>query len=266
MDADLELPVAYEVDRASTSEVRRLLPMVEELKARHPRIVEDAQELVADRGADSGRVNRALWEDHGIKPVIETRKLWRAERKEQGRDPEREITRPVNPDRVDTVVYTETGSVRCVCPVTRRQRRMVCWGFEAERGTLKYRCPAAAGGYQCRGAALCHAMAGVAPGRFGRVVRIPLEADRRAFTPIPRESLTWRRTYAKRMAVERVNARLDVSFGFEQHTIRGLRKMRARVGLALAVMLAMAVGHVGEGRSELMRSLVGSPRRRRRAA
>jgi hypothetical protein len=57
-----------------------------------------------------------------------------------------------------------------------------------------------------------------------------------------------------------------MSLGFEHHTIRGLRKMRVRVGLALAVMLAMAVGFISQGRPELMRSLVGSTRRFRVAA
>jgi hypothetical protein len=59
--------------------------------------------------------------------------------------------------------------------------------------------------------------------------------------------------------VERVNSRFDVSFGFEKHFIRGLQKMNIRVGLALCVMLAMAVGRIKEGRQELIRSLVRSP-------
>jgi hypothetical protein len=50
-----------------------------------------------------------------------------------------------------------------------------------------------------------------------------------------------------------------VSFGFEKHFIRGLKKMEVRVGLALCVMLAMAVGRMKEGRQELMGSLVKSP-------
>jgi hypothetical protein len=53
-----------------------------------------------------------------------------------------------------------------------------------------------------------------------------------------------------------VNSRLDVSFGFEKHTIRGLRKMRTRCALALSIMLAMALGRIVEKRKELMRSLV----------
>jgi hypothetical protein len=71
-----------------------------------------------------------------------------------------------------------------------------------------------------------------------------------------RSSYVWQDTYAKRTSVERVNSRLDVSFGFERHFIRGLAKMRLRMGLALVVMLAMALGRAREKRAGLIRSLV----------
>jgi hypothetical protein len=89
-------------------------------------------------------------------------------------------------------------------------------------------------------------------------VRVPLEADRRIFTPLARASYAWKRMYKHRTAVERVNSRLDVSFGFEQHFIRGQAKMRLRMGLALMVMLAMAYGRVKEKQQDKMRSLVGA--------
>ena len=54
----------------------------------------------------------------------------------------------------------------------------------------------------------------------------------------------------------RVNSRLDVSFGFERHFIRGLTKMELRAGLALCVMMAMAVGRIKEKQPDKMRSLV----------
>ena len=47
------------------------------------------------------------------------------------------------------------------------------------------------------------------------------------------------------------------SFGFERHCIRGRAAMTARVGLALAIMMALAPGHVLEGRPGQMRSPVG---------
>ena len=51
--------------------------------------------------------------------------------------------------------------------------------------------------------------------------------------------------------MERLNSRLGVSFGFERHFVRGLQKMKVKVGLALSVMLSMAQNKEG-----LMRSLV----------
>jgi hypothetical protein len=93
-------------------------------------------------------------------------------------------------------------------------------------------------------------------------VRIKMALDRRVFTPLSRSSYAWERTYRKRTAVERVNygrrvlSRLDVSFGFERHFIRGMAKMKFRCGLALVVMLAMALGRVKEKQRDKMRSLV----------
>lgn len=85
---------------------------------------------------------------------------------------------------------------------------------------------------------------------------MPLDSDRRLFTPLARHSKAWRREYNKRTSIERVNTRLDGSFGFERHTIRGLKKMRFRVGLALTVILALALSAVRAGHLERMRSLV----------
>jgi hypothetical protein len=87
-------------------------------------------------------------------------------------------------------------------------------------------------------------------------IRISMEEDRRIFTPIDRASYKWEKYFDKRTAVERVNSRLDVSFGFEKHYIRGLKKMKIRCGIALCVMLAMAVGRIKEKQAEKMRSLV----------
>ena len=144
----------------------------------------------------------------------------------------------------------------CLCPRTLaarksgeadKNREMAYGGFERDRGTLRYRCPARQYGYECAGAAECAALTGV---------RIPMELDRRVFTPMARPSYAWDRTYKKRTAVERVNSRFDVSYGFERHFIRGQKKMKVRCGLALVVMLAIALGRVKEKRSDLARSLV----------
>ena len=93
-------------------------------------------------------------------------------------------------------------------------------------------------------------------GEIKKAVRIKLDQDRRIFTPLARSSYKWQDYYKKRTAVERVNSRLDVSYGFEQHFIRGLAKMKLRMGLALVVMLSMALGRIKEKQKEDMRSLI----------
>ncbi len=93
--------------------------------------------------------------------------------------------------------------------------------------------------------------------KVSRSLWIRLSEDRRVFTSVARNSYLWKSLYRKRTAVERVNGRLDTDFGFEDHYIRGQRKMEPGVGLSLIVMLAMAVGRIKQKRPELMRSLIG---------
>lgn len=135
---------------------------------------------------------------------------------------------------------------------------MAFQGFEAGRGTLKCRCPAAAFGLDCKGRAACYKQAGCQVGEYGRVVRIDLgKVDRRIFNLTPHGSSSWRRGHKRRAALERINGRLDDDFGFERHYIRGGAAMIARVGLALAIMMVLALGHMLERRPGQMRSLVG---------
>ncbi len=49
---------------------------------------------------------------------------------------------------------------------------------------------------------------------------------------------------------------VDNGYCFENHFIRGQVKMKMRVGLALVIMMAVALGHVKVGRIKQMRSLV----------
>ncbi len=266
VDTNYELPVAFEVKPASASEITHLLPMVETLTTKHPGIIDCCQSLAADKGLHSGPVNQRLWDEFAIRPIIDSKKHWKKESSRCIVDSEGNLTHRLNADADDNVVYTEDGDVRCICPATGKSTSMTFWGFEEDRGTLKYRCPASASGCDCQGRTECERSALGRETSFGRTVRVPLDTHRRIFIPNPRNSKTWKRLYANRTAVERVNGRLDQSFGFEFHTIRGLTKMNTRMGLALAVMLSMAAGFLAQGRPHLMRSLVGSTRRHRLVA
>jgi hypothetical protein len=252
VDVRYEVPLGYEVTRASVSDTTRLLPMVGGLGERHGWLLERAEDLSGDKGYDSEENNRKLWDLYGIKPIIDIRHDWK----------DGEGTRPLDPDRADNLVTDEEGSVFCVRHSATDAHKMemvpmVFYGFERDRGALKYRCPAAVYGMGC-GDRCCETS-------YGRVVRVPLDLDRRRFVPVPRSTYKWKRLYRGRGAVERVNSRLDVSFGFERHFIRGMKKMKVRVGIALVVMLSMALGSIQMGKPDRMRSLVWSPGLRRAA-
>jgi hypothetical protein len=240
VDADYELPVAYELTKASTSEVKRAHEMIDELKEAHPELIDRCETLEADRGYDDSKLLEKLWDDYEIKPVIDIRNMWKdADKTRQLLD-------------YENVIYDYKGAVYCVCMETGKEREMCVGGFEKDRkshGTLKKLCPAKHYGIECKYIDKCQVKQGI---------RIDIDIDRRIFTPIDRASYKWKRTYNKRTSVERVNSRLDESFGFEKHYIRGIKKMRVRCGIALCVMLAMAVGRIKEGQAEKMRSLVQS--------
>ncbi len=233
-DTTYELPIAFTVLPANHNEMPVMHRLVEGLAERNEQILHSCEVWSGDRGNDDGKLVRRLWDEYRIKPVIDIRNTWK--------DPDK--TRVVPGQQ--NVTYNWKGTVRCVCPAMMKEREMAFGGFEKDRQTLKYRCPARHYGYQCKGSDRC-------PVRSG--IRIPLQENRRIFTPVARSSYQWKRLYNKRSALERINSRIDTSFGFERHTIRGLQKMSMMVTISLSLMLAVAVGRTAEKRPELMRSL-----------
>ena len=254
-DTRYELPVAFSLTRASVSEVKELDRMTDALFAREPELGKRCRYFSADRGLDSADLKKKFWDDYRTRPIIDNRGLWRQEKQGQSYVEGQKIMRPLVSVH-DNIFYTERAELWCRCPVSNTERKMAFSGFESDRGSLKYRCPAAVYGLSCKGWEKCHRDAGCKTNDYGRVVRVALERDRRIFTPTPCGSPSWKRAYRRRNAIERINSRIDNSFGFERHFIRGKAKMTARVGLALAVMMALAVGHIKAGRPECMRSLV----------
>lgn len=235
VDADYELPVAFEVTKASSPEAPEAHSLLDKVEKTHQDILERCEHFMADRGYDDGKLIKKLWDDYTIKPIIDIRNMWK----------DGEETHLVS--GMENVVYNYCGIVYCYCLETGKRKEMAYGGFEKDREALKYRCPAEHYGIDCQGKDSCP---------VAKAVRIPMEEDRRIFTPVARSSYKWEKLYKKRTAVERVNSRLDVSFGFENHYIRGLKKMRLRMGLALSVMLAMALGRIKENQKDKMRSLV----------
>lgn len=249
VDADYELPLAFELTGAKEAESPRLMPLVESIKQQHPELHARIQTMGADRGYDDGADKAALYDEHGIVPLIDTRDL------HGGR------MQPLDPQHHDTIYYSPTGEVACkVDPFEPAPEKafaaMQFMGFEHDRATLKFRCPAAAFGLECKNREACRCAPGVRDGAYGRVVRVPLERDRRIFMPLHRHSQGFAAGYKKRTAIERVNARIDQVYGFERHFIRGKAKVRLRLGLALLVMLGTALAWVEMKNPQRLRSLV----------
>ena len=99
-----------------------------------------------------------------------------------GWDPSKPILRSLAKDGGGNVAQREGRGV--LRPATGEAAGVQ--GFEADRGTLKYRCPAAAYDLDCKGREECCRAAGAKAGDYGRVVRIALrDQDRRIFAPTP---------------------------------------------------------------------------------
>jgi transposase len=235
VDTKYELPVLFNVTKASAAEAPEAHRLLAQMEQNEPVLLKRCKYFTADRGYDDHKLIFKLHDSYDIKPIIAIRNMWK----------DGEETKLLSGQT--NVVYDYRGNVSCYCPQKGTPRQMAFGGFEQDRQTLKYRCPAVHYGIKCAGKEKCP---------VGRAIRIPLKEDARIFTPVARSSYKWKELYNMRTAAERVNSRLDVSFGFERHFIRGQKKMQFKVGLALCVMLAMAVGRIKEKQPGRMRSLV----------
>lgn len=109
VDSTFELPLAFKVTKASAADGPELLPLIEQHEEKNPETASRADEAAADKGYDSKENNQALYDDHGIKPVIDNRHLWKEE-------PDR--PRMLFGDCYDVFSYDESGRVYCSCPVS----------------------------------------------------------------------------------------------------------------------------------------------------
>lgn len=237
VDAIYELPIAYEVTKASAGENPEMKKLIREVAKNNPEIMERCEVFTADRGYDDTEIITDLWDEHKVKAVIDIRNCW------QDKDEIRMFE-----NRQNIIGYDNFGTIYCYCPESGKRREMSFSGFEKDRESLKYTCPCKAYGVQCEGCKTCP--------YANKSVRIKMEEDPRRFTAIARSSHKWNREYDIRTSVERVNSRIDNAYGFEKHYIRGKKKMKLRVGLSLLIMLVMALGRIKEKQPERMRSLV----------
>lgn len=88
-----------------------------------------------------------------------------------------------------------------------------------------------------------------------KIYIIPLETDYRIFTSVARDSKKFKKKYKMRTEIERLNGRIDRDYMFNDHFIRGQKKMELMLNLTFIVMLTIAKGHI-KNKQENIRSLV----------
>lgn len=244
-DTRTELPIAFRVSPPDRGESPELLPLLEEAMEDHPQLCKRAETLAADKGYDDGEDKLVLHREHGIAPVIPARDLFRGEYK------------PLEEKVHDTVYTSPSGEIACrIAPFRRGQEKQFCsmqfQGFEADRGTLKFRCPAAAFGVECQNKEACRSA--IKDRGHGRVVRVKIEDNPRLFTPIYAHSQRFARLYKGRTSIERLFSRLDNMFGMEAPLrTTGLARATIRVTIAMSAMVATALGWLAEERPGMIR-------------
>lgn len=227
VDVKHEVPLAYRITDTKAGDNELVEALLRQAKGNLPadRRIET---LAYDKAADDEKVHQLL-HDEGIKPLIHSRTMWRDEL-------ERPLPGP--PGRYPLhIVHDEAGSLYCYDTVSEPplRRRMAYIGYEKDRQTLKYRCPARHEGWVCPSEQRCN------EGKsYGLVVRVERELDLRRFPPIPRATRQFERRYKGRTAVERVNGRLKVFWGADDGNLTGARRFHSYVGVVLVVCLAMA--------------------------
>jgi len=224
VDVKHEVALSYEITDTKAGDGETLPTLLSQAQANLPegRI----KTMAYDKAADTNEVHQVL-SDAGIKPVIQHRKLWKEE-------PERMLP---GHDGTSNIVYDEAGTVYCYDrqsqPIVRHEMAYI--GYEPERETLKYRCPAKHQGFTCPMSEICNAGKS-----YGKTVRVPREIDLRRFPALPRGTQKFERMYKGRTSVERVNARFKVFWGVDDGNITGTRRFFAHVGAAMVVHAAFA--------------------------
>jgi len=223
VDVAHEVVLAYHVTDTKAGDNELIGDLVAQAKKNLPD--KRIQTLAYDKAADDGAVHELLQEE-GIRPLIQNRTFAVAE-------PEKVLggRTPLN------VVYDQAGTIYCYDRVSPEPVRhtMSFIGHEAERGTLKYRCPARHQGWDCPSDAACNG-----DRKYGLTVRVKQEIDLRRFPPIPRATKQFERLYKGRTAVERVNARLKIFWGIDDGQVYGSRRFHGHVGAVLVVHLGLA--------------------------
>ena len=220
-DAKYGLPIKKKVTPANNSEQKELDNMLEEMEQNEKEKykLEKMKNLMGDAGYDNGPRNQNLKEKYNINAVMDIRHMWSKDEKY------REIEN-------QPIAYNEDGEVYYIVDLNNYEK-MKYLGYDKENNCLRY----------------------TRESKGKKIYRIPLSTDYRIFVPIARDSKKFKTKYKMRTEVERLNGRIDRDYMFNDHFIRGQKKMDLMLTLTFVVMLTIAKGHI-KNKEKNIRSLV----------
>ena len=219
-DAKYGLPIKWKITPANQSEqtvLDKILEQMEEGEEKYK--LEEMENLMGDAGYDNGVRNKKLKESYNINPIMDIRHMWGKE------ETYREIDNKM-------LAYNEDGEVFLIIDLGKYEK-LKYLGYDKENQALRY-------------------------GRYTKgkkVYRVPLSTDYRIFVPVARDSKKFKTKYKMRTEVERLNGRIDRDYMFNDHFIRGQKKMEIMLDLSFMVMLTIAKGHI-KNKEKNIRSLV----------
>jgi hypothetical protein len=212
-DVQTELPIGYSITTANADERAEMEKLLKAVSTGSAGkiLMERARHMLFDRGYDSTDMIQLI-KGMGIVPLIDIRNCWK--------DGE-----PTKQYKDTNIVYDYKGTVYYVDDHG-KQHKMRYEGYDKQKKCLRY-------------------------SHEGKIYKLYISYDERVFLPIARDSEKFKKLYAGRTAVERLNSRLDRDYMFEDHYIRGLKKMTLMVGLSLVIMNGMALGKLKNGRQKI---------------
>ena len=220
-DAKYGLPIKSKVTPANNSEQTELDNLLKEMQNndKEQYKLEKMKNLMGDAGYDNGSRNKRIKEEYNVNPIIDIVHRW--DKTEKYREIENQ-----------PIAYTEEGEVFYIVDLNNYEK-MKYLGYDKENNALRYT-------------------------RYNtgkKIYRIPLETDYRIFTSVARDSKKFKKKYKMRTEIERLNGRIDRDYMFNDHFIRGQKKMELMLNLTFIVMLTIAKGYI-KNKQENIRSLV----------
>lgn len=207
-DTKYELPVAWKVTPDSNGEPTIVKKI---LKNMSQTILDRARYLMADKGY-SGKPLQDLLEDADIIPIIASRHQWKEDETRQYLD--------------NDLIYNQSGQVWYV-DENGKAIELIYKGYDKSSSSLRYS---------------FHPKY-----NNTKIYRLKHSVEPIIFNIVARSSEKFKRLYKEHTSIERLNGRLNRDFRLENHTIRGLAKMRVGVALSFLVMVGFALHKINHG-------------------